>query len=255
MITLGKTADIKSMMMELNKRKSFVDLKFVCEDGDLYAHKFIIGAQSKYLRKLMANDQSDEEITIFHLPDIQSKILKIVLKFLYTGRLLIFRGQVAVVKELLENVLHIDAKITLPETASLARPSSSRNRDDDDENDGGANNRSKKRHRPGSPSSNGGSKKSKKSSSDRSLNTPSPPHGNRHGPLDLDAAPPSPPYSLHGGDDDDDDVDRDCGGGPSDVDDPDVVDVDDDKSDDDVKFEGEKSREWILILVNRAKKF
>ena len=48
--------------------------------------------------------------------------METVLKFLYTGKLAITRQDSPLIKELLENVLHIDAKVTLPE--NIAPPPS-----------------------------------------------------------------------------------------------------------------------------------
>ena len=45
-----------------------------------------------------------------------------VLKFLYTGKLAITIKEQFIIKEILENILHIDAKVTLPE--NIAPPSS-----------------------------------------------------------------------------------------------------------------------------------
>ena len=42
-----------------------------------------------------------------------------VLKFLYTGKLAITIKEQFIIKEILENILHIDAKVTLPENIAL----------------------------------------------------------------------------------------------------------------------------------------
>ena len=48
----GRHGDIKRMMKILSKRRveDHVDLELVCQDGKLAAHKFIIGAQSQFLK-------------------------------------------------------------------------------------------------------------------------------------------------------------------------------------------------------------
>ena len=45
--------------------------------------------------------------------------METVLKFLYTGKLAITIKEQFIIKDLLENVLHIDAKVTLPENIAL----------------------------------------------------------------------------------------------------------------------------------------
>ena len=48
----GRHGAIKRMMKILSKRRveDHVDLELVCQDGKLAAHKFIIGAQSQFLK-------------------------------------------------------------------------------------------------------------------------------------------------------------------------------------------------------------
>jgi hypothetical protein len=40
-----------------------VDLEFVCSDGSLFGHKFVIGAQSRFLKKIMLSLGQDEVCT------------------------------------------------------------------------------------------------------------------------------------------------------------------------------------------------
>ncbi len=47
---------------QLSKREAFVDLEFVCADGSLFCHKFIIGAQSRFLRQIMLKLDDDQVI-------------------------------------------------------------------------------------------------------------------------------------------------------------------------------------------------
>ena len=77
------------------------------------------------------------------LPDIPKSHLQIVLKFLYTGRLGITANVQNVVRELLEDVLRIDAKINLPSTSAnddSPQPASNHDRrHDNDDGDADAN--------------------------------------------------------------------------------------------------------------------
>ena len=120
-VALGTFGHIKPMLSELSKRRDFTDMTFCCDDGVLHCHQFIMGSQSVYLKQLLLDaDRMEAEgrVTIY-LPGYHTPHLTTVLKFLYTGRLKITAAQVAIVKELLENVLRIDAKITLPESPIL----------------------------------------------------------------------------------------------------------------------------------------
>lgn len=202
---MGRFGDIRGMMAELAARSTYLDLRFCCDDGALDCHKFVIGAQSKFLRRILERTSAahDEDVSVVALPGVKAQSLKTVLKFLYTGRLVIRRDQVHSVKELLERVLMVDARITLPE---MAPPPA--NRPDDDGNDGGGGG-------SGGGPSNGHGNQENRSCPPKKRFRPSedddPPNSNdanglnggddsaRHAPL---APPLSPPHSLNGGDDD-----------------------------------------------------
>lgn len=123
----GRHGDIKRLMKVLSKRNEYIDLYLICQDGKLGCHKFIIGSQSRFLRLLIesANPEGDDCTIVF--PDVKSQHMEVVLKFLYTGKLAITRADSNIIKELLERVLHIDAKVTLPDNIAppAAKPSSS----------------------------------------------------------------------------------------------------------------------------------
>ena len=54
MIQIGKFGEIKRTMRLLSKRDSHTDMEFICGENQeiLNAHRFIIGAQSRYVLTL-----------------------------------------------------------------------------------------------------------------------------------------------------------------------------------------------------------
>jgi len=72
--------------------------------------------------------------------------MEIVLKFLYTGRLGITAAVKNIVRELLEDILRIDAKINLPADSNLANDK--RNNDGDGGNGSGQNDSEPETKRP-----------------------------------------------------------------------------------------------------------
>ncbi|TRY62752.1 hypothetical protein TCAL_10782 [Tigriopus californicus] len=142
-ILLGQYGQIRGLLNEIGRRRDHLDLKFVCDNGRMSAHQFMLGAQSAFLRQLMLDTPArwpHSEVTLI-LPGVQLHTMKVVLKFLYTGRLYLTQRDVPAVKELLENVLKIDAQITLPEdheaTSPWAGQSDTMSFDDDQPGSGG----------------------------------------------------------------------------------------------------------------------
>ena len=43
---ISKTG-LTPMMKEISQRKMHIDLVFTCDDGTVFGHKFVVGAQSK----------------------------------------------------------------------------------------------------------------------------------------------------------------------------------------------------------------
>ena len=113
-VHLGTFGEIRPMLAEAQKTKAFADLRLSCQDGAILVHKFVIGAQSKYLRRLMTEEDKDDETTVICLPGVAKRTMKVVAKFLYTGKLIVKHEDVEAVEDLLRNVLHIDANIAFP---------------------------------------------------------------------------------------------------------------------------------------------
>ena len=92
-VKIGTFGNISKLMSSLASRDdSFLDLDLICTDGKiLRCHKFILGAQSTYLRQLMLSIEqfggSNEEDNRckMNFPDVETEHMEIILKFLYTG--------------------------------------------------------------------------------------------------------------------------------------------------------------------------
>ena len=72
----------------LVSRYEFCDVKIVCSDTSLWAHRIILGSVSPYLQKLLVEyeKQGDDVITIL-LPMIKGYHMKLVLDYIYSGAL------------------------------------------------------------------------------------------------------------------------------------------------------------------------
>ena len=82
-VTIGKFGNIKKMMKTLSKRDANIDLEFLCgtEGTVLRSHRFIVSAQSRFLKTLMEEVPYEDKFQIA-LPDIQAQHMEIVLQFL-----------------------------------------------------------------------------------------------------------------------------------------------------------------------------
>ena len=205
-VGLGKFGNIKKMMKVLSKRDSHIDLEFICgaEKQVLYCHRFIVCAQSRFLKTVIEEIkvENQDDKSKLYLPDIQPQHMEIVLQFLYTGKMKLGFASVEPVRELLVKILRIDADFKLPCDPSLLRPGGNDQAGpgNDDQpgpsnsgtNDNGGQNNS------GNPN---GEPPSKRFRSNSNLNQQRP---NCHGPQN--ACPMSPPHELSHDFSDDEDV-------------------------------------------------
>ena len=114
-VGIGKFGNIKKMMKMLSKRDAHIDLEFLCGPHGtvLMSHRFIVSAQSRFLKTLMEDLPYEDKYQIA-LPDIQPQHMEIVLQFLYTGKMKLGFESVEPVRELLVKILRIDADFKLP---------------------------------------------------------------------------------------------------------------------------------------------
>ena len=92
-VKFGKFGDISKLMQTLASRDdSFIDLDLICADKKvLSCHKFILGAQSSYLRQILlsielfgGSSEVDNRCKM-NFPDVEAEHMEVILKFLYTG--------------------------------------------------------------------------------------------------------------------------------------------------------------------------
>ncbi|XP_075224593.1 uncharacterized protein LOC142326196 isoform X2 [Lycorma delicatula] len=66
--------------------ESFVDVQFICQGGHkVFAHKLMLISVSRLLKKILTENPNSNEMITIHLPDVNSKLLRIVVNFLYIG--------------------------------------------------------------------------------------------------------------------------------------------------------------------------
>ena len=93
MVKVGKFGDISKLMNTLASRDDkFLDVDLICADRKvLSCHKFILGAQSTYLRHLLLSielfggSSEDDNRCKMNFPDVEVEHMDVILKFLYTG--------------------------------------------------------------------------------------------------------------------------------------------------------------------------
>jgi len=196
-VGIGKFGNIKKMMKMLSKRDAHIDLEFLCGPHGtvLMSHRFIVSAQSKFLKTLMEDLPYEDKYQIA-LPDIQPQHMEIVLQFLYTGKMKLGYESVEPVRELLVKILRIDADFKLPCDPSLLKQND-RNNEDDENGQNGQNESSKptnSQNRGEQPPA----KRFRSSNGSQGQHRP-----NCNGPQD---APMSPPHELSNDFSDDEDV-------------------------------------------------
>jgi len=81
----------------------FCDVKIVCMDTDLWAHKIILGSVSPFLHKLITHyeKQGDDVITIV-LPMIKGYHMKLVLDYIYSGAMYLCGAHMQYVIQVME---------------------------------------------------------------------------------------------------------------------------------------------------------
>ena len=109
---------LSPMMKEICSRKNQIDLNFKCDDGTFGVHKMLVAGQSKFLKKLLLEEDRDEIAEII-LPGVKKDHLKLVIRIIYTGSLKMSKKDLETahtvwyVKEILTNILKFDININL----------------------------------------------------------------------------------------------------------------------------------------------
>ncbi len=93
----------------------------------------MVVAQSRYLWRLMMRREEDFSVVV--LPSVRRATMALVLRFLYTGDLYVQEAQLAEVRHLLEQVLHLDTKINFPERLDNVVNVDDEDEDEDEEDE------------------------------------------------------------------------------------------------------------------------
>ena len=234
MATFSRTAsDLDDMTKEIHKCRSHgehADLLIQCDDKRIKCHRLVLGAHSRFLLGIMASlpeecpSCSGDGMALLVLPGVEYEVLKIVIKFLYTGSTRVTQKQVPQVRKLLQGILRVDAKIDMPrspgeeeEEAEMAAAAAaalnikSEPRDFDDDHDGAGTSGTGGASSPPSGSATGGSSSSSAngtSNGGAAMDMSKPGPSNHHSSSDhgcsaeikADFIPPSPPDSNQGDD-------------------------------------------------------
>ena len=194
--TIGTFGAIKPLLTVLHESKILADLTFVCSDGHLKAHKLVVGAQSKFLKQAIRDTESGEEAVI-HLPNVNKDHMEVALKFLYHGVLKLRKRSLPVLKELLFNVLQIDASFNIPDLDGTSSSKKAKPGKDDDFNPGSSGNeRGPTMKRPWENGS-GNSSNSSDEKRSRSSGSGNRDRSNTRGPTDAaNTMPMTPPHEM-----------------------------------------------------------
>ncbi len=204
-LLLGTFGNIGDLLSTSYRERQFSDLEIRC-GGDcdsIFCHRFVLGAVSAHLKRLLQEQQvhAPGEDAVLVLPQVHPAHMRAVVKFVYTGKLVFKGSDTDAIKELMEDIIKIDARFEIPGATKRAprRPL-----DDGDQGGGGGAGGSggggghsggfappsppKKRPRP---SQNGGGGGGGGGASDKGARAV--PTGQQDGPPLL-----SPPHSLSG---------------------------------------------------------
>jgi len=100
-----------------NQEESYPDLKLESKDGMIInAHKFVLAARSSQFRSLIEGQTKQNDFRgILKVPDLYAKPLMVILKWIYTGKLVMEGFEQGVLKEVIFN----SAKYGLPQLLRL----------------------------------------------------------------------------------------------------------------------------------------
>ena len=116
--TLSRTAeDLDYMAREFHNCRRYgdhADLLIQCEDKVIKCHRLVLGANSRFLRDILASlpeecaSCSGDGMALLVLPEVEYDVLRIVIKFLYTGMIRVFLSQVPQVRsqDNVHNLVH-----------------------------------------------------------------------------------------------------------------------------------------------------
>ena len=85
------------------EKEDYVDVNFVCKNGKkIVANKIVLSCVSPFLKSLLLEWQGNEEMVTLLLPEVDHSILKLVLDFVYEGRMKLSNTEFKEFKQILQ---------------------------------------------------------------------------------------------------------------------------------------------------------
>jgi len=98
-------------MKGIYRQRVACDLRITCKGGSLDCHRFVVAAQSTFLRRILSHHPDTDDVAVVVLPDVPLSDMENLLKLLYLGELVAYGVVVGKIKYLMERVLFYDAAI------------------------------------------------------------------------------------------------------------------------------------------------
>ncbi len=154
MVRLGRFGDILPLMRRARQDRAHRDLILLCQGGgqdhpwqEVRCHRFVLGALSSFLRRVMEGADCCQQECAVYLPQVSYEDMQVAIQFLYSGSMVVRKDKVRVIKEILEDVLRIDANIALPQVEQSQEVEKRKDNDQDDSEGGGGYSQNSKRRK------------------------------------------------------------------------------------------------------------
>jgi len=98
---------------EIFRLEKFCDVKLVCQDSELMAHRLMLGSFSPFLRVMMEEkEERGENVVTIHLPLIKGYHMKLVLDYIYGGSMYLCGAHMKYIIQVME-VLQLECGISV----------------------------------------------------------------------------------------------------------------------------------------------
>ncbi|KAL3689335.1 hypothetical protein R1sor_015644 [Riccia sorocarpa] len=88
-VDLGMLTEFDTQLRNMVDNLEFSNVTFVCEDGiRVHAVRQLLAGRSPYFKHLLVGEMTESRSSSVELPTVSSSVLILVLKFLYTGKLI-----------------------------------------------------------------------------------------------------------------------------------------------------------------------
>lgn len=98
---------------DIFRLEKFCDVKLVCQDSELMAHRLMLGSFSPFLRMMMEEkEERGENVVTIHLPLIKGYHMKLVLDYIYGGSMYLCGAHMKYIIQVME-VLQLECGISV----------------------------------------------------------------------------------------------------------------------------------------------